>query len=135
MSSLLKPGYFLYGTSDYVMGAYSTYGVSLEKLQFHAVTQDSYQASVLVLAKNSPWTWILNDGLQRMRQTGQLDQLLKKWLPHRGRPLTGSLSAAADPVQIGQIAWALIGLSVATFLALVSFVVEKLVFRFNIPLL
>ena len=71
MKALLNPGYFFYGTSDDILDANSKFGLSLEELQFHSVTQSSFQSNVQALSKNSPWLIIIDDGIQKLRQNGQ----------------------------------------------------------------
>ena len=126
MSMLLKSGYFLYGSADSIMVAYEEYGRNLANLHFYGIKQNTYEMSSLVLAKNSPWTEILNEGLIRLRQTGQLDQLFKTWLVGMDLKLSNALDATTDGVEIGQVIWAFVGLLGALIIALISFTVEKL---------
>ena len=110
---------------------YNVYGKSLENLQFHAINHDSFQTTVLILAKNSPWTEVITNGILRLRQTGQLDQMFKSWLIIE-QERTASLTATADPVQIGQVVWAFLGFLSVTLIAFITFVLEKLFRKYPI---
>ena len=98
----------------------------LSALKFHAVELQTTRLSTLVLTKNSPWQKILNKGLQKVRQSGQLDKLYQKWLPRTHKNEDGLSGSSADAIELGQIGWAFLLIGTALVAALIWLVAEKL---------
>ena len=123
VETLLKPGYFYFGPTSYIMEPYNEYGRSLPNLQFHSIPQTSTGLFGLIFTRKSPFTAIFKVGFQILKEKGQIDYLFKKWVPIE-QNLQGL--APAYPVEIRHVIWGFICLPAGYFLALSIMIGEKL---------
>ena len=75
-----KSGYFFYGES-LIMKA--TLGkMSVPNLNLHSFSASRGLDSHLILSKNSPYTRMIDRGIATLRQSGILDQIIRRHEPH-----------------------------------------------------